>query len=201
MTASLSILAALFAAVQVLALVALHLLPTRYDPVRDAVSDYGVGPFRGFFWVQAVAGGLSCLLLRIALAQLAPFVPTAAVAALIVTAVARFLIPFFATDSSDNRFHTVHGTAHMALAVLAFGGLVWAATGLWGTLQQYPGWRGVEGALTILPWIMLGSVIAVVLAIRGPRWKPYLGAFERLFYLSSLTWFFVVAIDLARLSA
>jgi hypothetical protein len=74
------------------------------------------------------------------------------------------------------------------------------ATGLWSTLHRYPAWQGAEGALTIIPWIMLGSVIAVVLAIKGPRLHPFFGVFERLFYLSSITWVLIVAIDLARIS-
>jgi hypothetical protein len=195
-----SIVAALATAIQAVALIMLHLLPTGYDPVRDAVSDYGVGRYRGWFWLQAVAGGVGCLALAIALAQLHPFTPTQAVIALIAATVARFLIPFFATDQDGNRFQTPHGTIHMILAVIAFGGLVWAATGLWSTLTHYPAWHGVEGALTIIPWIMLGSVIAVVLAIRGPRLKPFFGLFERLFYLSSITWVLIVAINLARIS-
>jgi hypothetical protein len=123
------------------------------------------------------------------------------VVALIVTAAARFLIPFFATDQHGSRFQTAHGIVHMILAVIAFGGLVWAATGLWSTLRHYPAWQGAEGALTIIPWIMLGSVIAVVLAIKGPRLHPFFfGVFERLFYLSSITWVLIIAIDLARIS-
>ena len=196
---ALSIAAAIFAAVQVGALVVLHVLPTGYDPVRDAVSDYGVGPYRGWFWVQVVAGGLACLFLAIALAQLHPFTPTQVVVALIVTAAARLLIPFFATDQGGSRFQTAHGTIHMILAVIAFGGLVWAAMGLWTTLSHYPAWHGAKSLLTIVPWVMLGCVIAVVLAIRGPRLKPFFGLFERLFYLSSFVWFFVVAVDLARI--
>ena len=39
-----SIAAALATAVQGRALIVLHLLPAGYNPVRDAVSDYGVGP-------------------------------------------------------------------------------------------------------------------------------------------------------------
>jgi hypothetical protein len=197
---ALSIVAALATAVQAGALIMVHLLPTGYNPVRDAVSDYGVGAYRGWFWLQAVAGGVGCLTLGIALAGLHPFTPTQVVAALIVTAGARFLLPFFATDQHGSRFQTRQGTVHMILAVIAFGGLVWAATGLWSTLRRYPGWNGAEGALTILPWIMLGSVIAVVIAIRGPRLKPFFGVFERLFYLSSITWGLIVAIDLARIS-
>jgi hypothetical protein len=110
---------------------------------------------------------VGCLALAIALAQLHLFTPTQVVVALIAAAAARFLIPFFATDQQGNRFQTVHGTMHMILAVIAFGGLVWAATGLWSTLRHYPAWHGAESPLTIIPWIMLGSVIAVVLAIRG----------------------------------
>jgi hypothetical protein len=125
-----SIVAALATAVQAVALIVLHLLPTGYNPVRDAVSDYGVGPYRGWFWLQAVAGGVGCLALGIALAQLHPVTPTQAVVALIVTAGARFLIPFFATDQHGSRFQTLHGTIHMILAVIAFGGLVWAAGAL-----------------------------------------------------------------------
>ena len=66
---------------------------------------------------------------------------------------------------------------HMILAVIAFGGLVWAATGLWSTLSRYPAWHRAGGPLSIIPWVMLGSVIAVVLAIRGPRLKPFFGVF------------------------
>jgi hypothetical protein len=194
------IIAALATVVQAIALIVLHVLPTGYNPVRDAVSDYGVGPYRGWFWLQAIAGGLGCLALGIALAQLHPVTPTQAAVALIVTAVARFLIPFFATDQGGNRFQTPHGITHMILAVIAFAGLVWAATGLWSTLSHYPAWHGAESALTIIPWVMLGSVVAVVLAIRGPRLKPFFGVFERLFYLSSITWVLIVAIDLARIS-
>jgi Protein of unknown function (DUF998) len=194
-----SILAAVATVVQAGALIVLHLLPTGYYPVRDAVSDYGVGRYRGWFWLQAVAGGVGCLALGIALAQLHPFTPTQAVVALIVTAASRFLIPFFATDQQGSRFQTAHGIIHMILAVIAFGGLIWAATGLWSTLRHYPAWHGAEGALTIIPWIMLGSVVAVVLAIRGPRLHPFFGVFERLFYVSSITWILIVAIDLARM--
>jgi len=196
---TLSIIAAFFTAVDAAALVVLHVLPTGYDPVSDAVSDYGVGPYRAWFWLHAVTGGLGCLALATALARIHPFTPTQVVVALIVTAVARFLIPFFATDQGDGRFQTPHGIIHMILAVLAFGGLVWAASGLWSTLKHYPSWHGLESFLTIVPWVMLGSVIAVVLAIRGPRLKPFFGVFERLFYVSSFAWLFVVSIELARI--
>jgi hypothetical protein len=48
---------------------------------------------------------------------------------------------------------------------------------------------------------MLGSVVALLLAITGPRLHPFFRVFERLFYLSSLAWMLVVAIELARISS
>ena len=120
---------------------------------------------------------------------------------LIAAAAARFLIPFFATDQGGSRFQTVHGTAHMILAVTSFGGIVVAATSLWSTLRHYPGWHGVEGWVTILPWVMLASVIALVVALRAPLIRRHFGLYERLFYLSSIAWFLVIAIQLAHLSS
>ena len=99
---------------------ALHLLRTGYNPVRDAVSDYGVGRYRAWFWAQAVAGGIAGLALAIALAETTPSVPTLVVAMLVISAVARFLIPAFATDQHGSRFQTVHGTIHMILAIVIF---------------------------------------------------------------------------------
>ena len=195
-----SIVAALATAVQGCALVVLHLLPTGYNPVRDAVSDYGVGPYRGWFWLQAVAGGVGCLALGIALAQLHPFTPTPGGRGADRDRRVPAVHPVLRHRPGGSRFQTRHGIIHMILAVIAFGGLVWAATGLWSTLRHYPAWQGAEGALTIIPWIMLGSVIAVVLAIARPRLKPFFGVFERLFYLSSIPWVLIVAIDLARIS-
>ena len=61
-------------------------VPLSGDRFRDAISDYGVGPYRGWFRLQVVAGGLACLFLAIALAQLHPFTPAQVVVALIVTA-------------------------------------------------------------------------------------------------------------------
>jgi Protein of unknown function (DUF998) len=107
-----SIVADLATAVQAVALITLHLLPTGYNPVCDAVSDYGVGLYRGRFWLQTVAGGVGCLALAIALAELHPFTPTQVVVALTATAAARFLLLFFAADQQGSRFQTRHGTIH-----------------------------------------------------------------------------------------
>jgi hypothetical protein len=59
---TLSILAAVSMAIGTAALLLLHVLPTGYDPVRDAVSDYAIGRYRAGFWVitgTAIATGIA----------------------------------------------------------------------------------------------------------------------------------------------
>jgi hypothetical protein len=73
---TLSIVAALATAAQAGALITQHVLPTGYNPRSDAVSDYGVGRYRAWFWAQAVAGGVAGLALAIAFAETTPSIPT-----------------------------------------------------------------------------------------------------------------------------
>jgi hypothetical protein len=46
---------------------------------------------------------------------------------------------------------------------------------------------------------MTGAAIGVLVALRGRRLKRIFGLFERLFYVSSLAWFLIVSIELARI--
>lgn len=200
MVEAFAIVAAIAIAVQVVALVALHLLPTGYNPVRDAVSDYGIGRYRIWFWTQALAGGLAGLALAIALAETTPSVPTLVVVTLLVSAAARFLIPAFPTDQHGSRFQTAQGTIHMILAIVIFASLIIAASELGSTLEHQAAWNGVKGWLTTLPWIMTASAVGVIVALRAPRLHRIIGLIERLFYLSSITWFLIVSIELARIA-
>ncbi len=197
---ALSIVAAVATAVQAGALVALHVLPTGYSPVRDAVSDYGVGRYRIGFWVQVLAGGVASMALAIALAQSSPAKPILAVAMLLLCAAARFLLPAFPTDQRRGRFQTVKGTTHMVLAVTVFAAIAVAASSLGSTLGNEPAWHGVNGLVDgWLPWVITGTAIATALAIRAPRLKRIFGLIERSFYLSSIAWFLIVSIELARI--
>lgn len=187
-------------AAQTLALIALHLLPTGYDPISDAVSDYGIGRFRSWFWAQAVSGGIAALALAIALAKATPSVPSLVVIMLIIAAAARFLIPLFATDQGGSRFQTVHGTIHMILAIVIFAAIIIAASKLGSTLEDQAAWQSVKGWLTALPWVMTGAAVGTLIAIRAPRLGRRFGLIERLFYASSIAWFFIVSIELAHIA-
>jgi hypothetical protein len=183
---------------QAIILFTLHLLPTGYNPVRDAISDYGVGRYRGYFWAQLVSGALACTGLAVALAELHPFVPTFVVTALLVNAVARFLMPAFPTDQSGGRFKTFKGTVHMVLAFVAFGAVAAAATGMGGLFSHYPQWHGIKSVIVTLGWIVLVGAVATALALVGPRLKRIFGLIERLFTLSVIVWLYVISIELVR---
>lgn len=200
MVDTLSIIAAAAVGIGTASLVLLHILPTGYDPIRDAVSDYAIGRYRALFWVFATAGAVSGLALAIALAQSHPPKPSLTVALLLLSGGARLLIPLFPTDQGASRFQTLKGTIHMVLAVVVFASIAVAASNLGSTLGPEPAWHAVKGFVDgWLPWVITATAIATGLAIRAPRLKRVFGLVERLYYVSSITWFLVVSIELARI--
>ena len=198
MVSAFGVIAIVAVSVQVVILVALHALPTGYHPVRDAISDYGVGRYRGYFWAQLVAGALACAFVAFALADLHPYAPTVVVALLLANTVARLLMPAFSTDQSGNRFGSAKGTVHMLLAFVAFGAVAAAATGLGGLFTHYPAWHGAKGLLVVLGWVVLTGAVATALALLGPRLKRVFGLIERLFTLSVIVWLCVISIEVVR---
>jgi hypothetical protein len=46
---------------------------------------------------------------------------------------------------------------------------------------------------------MIGGAVGTLVAVVRPRLKRIAGLFERLFYVGSIAWFFIVAIELARI--
>jgi hypothetical protein len=197
MVSAFSVVALIAASAQLAILVTLHVLPTKYDPVRDAISDYGVGDYRRYFWAQLVAGALACICIAFALAGLHPYVPTLVVL-LAANAATRLLMPAFPTDQSGNRFETVKGTIHMVLAVVAFGAVAAAATDLGGLFSHYPAWHSAKSLLVTLGWVVLAGAVACALGLVGPRLKPVFGLIERFFTLCVIVWIYLISIELIR---
>ncbi|MGA2013176.1 MAG: DUF998 domain-containing protein [Solirubrobacteraceae bacterium] len=122
------------------------------------------------------------------------------VAMLLLSAGARVLIPIFPTDQDGSRFQTLTGTIHMVLAVAIFASIVVAASNLGGTLGHEPAWHAVKGLVDgWLPWVITITAIATGVAMIGPRLQRIFGLIERSYYASSITWFFIVSIELARI--
>jgi hypothetical membrane protein len=196
---ALSIVAIVAVGIQAVALITLHVLPTGYNPRRDAVSDYGIGRYRGWFWAQAVAGGVAGLALAIALAETSS-IPALVVVMLLISVVARFLIPLFPTDQNGSRFQTLPGTIHMILAIVIFAALIVAASEFGSAVEHEAAWQGVKSWLGALPWVMTGAAVGCIVALRAPHLHRVYGLIERLFYVSSIAWFLIVSIELARIA-
>jgi hypothetical protein len=114
--------------------------------------------------------------------------------------VARFLIPLFPTDQNGSRFQTVPGTIHMILAIVIFASLIIAASEFGSAVEHEVAWHSVKGWLNALPWVMTGAAVGNIVALRAPGLKERFGLIERLFYVSSIAWFFIVSIELARIA-
>jgi len=198
MVSAFSVIALIAVSAQLAILVALHVLPTKYDPVHDAISDYGVGDYHRYFWAQLVAGALACIGIAVALTGLHPYVPTLVVVLLLANAAARLLMPAFPTDQSGNRFETVRGTIHMVLAVAAFAAVAAAATGLGGLFSHYSTWHSAKGLLVAVGWVVLAGAVACALGLIGPRLKSTFGLIERFFTLSVIVWIYIMSIELIR---
>jgi hypothetical protein len=166
-------------------LVAVHLRPAGYDPLRDAVSDYGVGPSLPYYRAQTSAMALAAIFVAAALARAIDPAPRRVIVLLLVFAAARLAIPFFPTDLDRTR-RTGTGVIHALLAAVAFGTVAWAAA----TLPDRAHWTG----LAALGWIVVATAIAMALSLRAR--VPYFGLVERLFYAATLAWLALVSVRL-----
>jgi hypothetical protein len=118
---------------------------------------------------------------------------------LVLSAAARVLIPIFPTDQGGSRFQTLKGTIHMLLAVAIFASIAVAASNLGPTLGNETDWRSVKGLVDgWLPWVITITASLTGIAIISPQLKRIFGLLERSYYASSIAWFFVVSIELAR---
>jgi hypothetical protein len=194
-TAAIGILAFLATLGCLAALVRVHLLPTGYRPVSNAVSDYGVGAYKGYYRAQTAAIAYAALLVAAGIARSVHPVPQLLVYLLMTFAAARLAIPSFPTDL-DRGAPTPTGRIHILLAGAAFASIAWAAA----ILPDRVHWPGLHGFLVVLGWIVVAAAAACGLAMTRLLHKPtepYFGAIERVFYAAMLLWFFVVSARLA----
>jgi hypothetical protein len=187
MTTALAVAAIAFASLCVACLVVLHLAPTGYSPLRNAVSEYGVGGYAWWYRAQAACAGTAAVLLAAALARDLDPAPRRVVALLCVFAVSRVAIGFFPTDLIGSTERTRTGVIHALLALVAFASISWAAATLPAS-EHGAEWLGRVMGLTVL-----GTIIG----LRTTFLRSYVGLIERGFYAAFLAWIFLVSLRLA----
>jgi hypothetical membrane protein len=166
----------------------LHLLPTGYDPMRNAVSDYGVGKYRVWHRTAVLSLAVSGLAMAIASSGTVKPESNLVVGLLVIFAVARAAIPFFPTDIEGQPL-TTRGRVHWGLAIISFASLAFAAGFYEGT--------SLDDAIG---WVVVAAVCLLLVSLLLPRFRKAFAVLERAFYFSMICWFFITGIELALLA-
>lgn len=181
--------------------VALHLLPSGYDPVHHAVSDYGQGRLAPLFRAALWASAVGVLLLAAALFAGVGAPPLAArdLVLLAAAALTRVGMSVFPTDLEGQRL-TPTGALHYLFAVLTFGLTYTALSNLTPALRTLDPWRPVGRLLGVLATLVLVSLVLVVVTMFRPL-RAAFGLCERAFLITTNLWLAVVELLLLIESA
>lgn len=172
-----------FAGASLIALLALHLLPTGLAPQEHAVSEYGIGRYRLGYRAMTLAMGAAGTSAAVGVATAFPVGGrTVAVILLAVFAACRLAISWFPMDPPGTTTPTPIGAAHVALAIGAFVSAPFAASRMYRGVSGLAGYGGYATALQVAVWVSGASVVGMLLLRRGGL-RRWFGAIERLVYL------------------
>ena len=188
-----SMLIAAGVTVGVVALVALHLLPTGLSPVRAPVSEYGISRYRAGYRVQTMAYAVAGIGAAIGIAAL-PGPSKLAVILCGIFAVTRAAISWFPMDGPGSA-PTVGGRRHRLLATGAFLSVALAAAQLARTLGHTHADPTLATLSNALAAAMLVALFAMVVDHRMSG--GHFGIIERAFYLAMTAWLIALGVLLA----
>jgi hypothetical protein len=181
-------------AATVASLAYLHVAPTGLSPVRNAVSQYGITPFRAGYRAATIAFAVAGAALAAGLlAAIHGRGRIQVVVLLVVFAVARAVISWYPMDAPAAE-RTSTGRAHGWLAIAAFGAAALAALRLGGVLTQSVRWHALAPVSTTLGALMVALLLVMGLARSAPAIRRAFGGIERAFYATAIIWFTVVAV-------
>jgi hypothetical membrane protein len=173
--------------------VALHFMPTGYDLVHNAVSDYGVGRYAPLFRVSLWAGSVAVLALAIGLAldPGAPPLLTRGLVFLGLVSAARIGESLFPTTIEGQKL-TRTGAMHYVFAILTFGFTYAAISDLTPDLVKLYPWHAHRGTLDWLSGAILVGLILVIATLL-PRLRHVFGLCERFFLAVTYIWLVAAA--------
>ncbi len=190
------VIALIALAATLVSLAYLHLEPTGLSPLHNAVSQYGITPFRGGYRAATLAFAAAGVALAVAVSRAVTMSGGAVIVLLIVFAVSRAAISWFPMDAPGAE-RTSTGQLHGLLAIAAFGSATIAAFRLATALSHQGTWHGLADASKALGWIMLLLLLAMGFARRSATVRSWFGLIERGFYLAAIAWFALFAVAAA----
>jgi hypothetical protein len=178
-------------------LIALHLLPTGFHPLRDPVSNYALSRYGFLYRLQAFSSGIcgACLMVAFGVSGMA--LPLWGITALVFYSLSRLLIIFFPTDLQPPR--TLKGTIHVILAAFTFTGIAIAAGILTPSLVSLATWSEVGAELHAAALMTGIAAIAFVIAYSFRPFRQIAGLIERGIYTGTILWLGIVYVQMLRL--
>jgi hypothetical protein len=191
--ASVSLLATL---AYVVMLVTLHVLPTGYNPVRHAVSDYAVGRYGSLFRIGLWISSFGVLTLAVAfiLGIGSPPLPSRALAFLFLIPVSRIGMTFFPTDLEGKRLSR-NGRVHYLFAILAFTFTYLVISETTTAVKDLGPAPWLQDLLNWSAWAVAPVLFLVVVTMFRPLRRIF-ALVERLFLLTTNVWFLAAAATL-----
>lgn len=190
------IMATALFALRLAVMVALHVVPSGYQPLKHAFSDYAVGSTKRL----AVAASFSNTAAWCALAIAVATWPGewsyrgTAVFQLVALAVLSFAVVFVPTDLEGEK-RSVRGIIHYAVAIATFA-LAYSLSGdaaRWSS-SFAPGW--LSGTLLVLSWAALIGLIGLCAGLILPLLKPYFGGLERVFLFAISVFYLLLSLGM-----
>ena len=172
----------------------LHVLPTGYNPVRHAVSDYAVGRYRPVFTASLYVSSVAVLTLAFALLSGVgtPPLTTHALACLLLIPLARIGMTLFPTTLEGQPISRT-GLLHYLFSIAAFTLTYLVISDMTPALRALTGGGWTSGPLHWAAWLVGPALALVVITMFRPLRRIF-GLFERLFLLSTNVWFALAAI-------
>ncbi len=177
--------------------IVVQLLPPHYNPITQAESDLGVGPYGWLMDLNFAVRGTLSLALVYALYRVWPGVdrPRAGLALIGLWGAGAFVLATNPTDVSGPV--TVHGAIHDATAALAFLCVALGERWVASSLPSHPPWDRVRSAARPLADLTVAALVVLFVGTLVPRVADHaFGLLERVFLGAALLWMLVVALEL-----
>jgi Protein of unknown function (DUF998) len=170
----------------------LHVARTGLSPRRNAVSQYGISPYRAWYRVMTISMCVAGACLAVALASIASRYDEVVVL-LSIFSLCRLAISWFPMDIPGTE-RTGTGTAHGLLAIATFSSIAAAAIRLCKQLEVDPRLDAIANASRVLGWLMVACLALLFLSRLSPDLRRNFGASERALYVLMFVWLVVLGV-------
>ena len=168
-------------------LVYLHFISS-YDPVSQAISDYGVGPTKKIFSLYLWLNNIGTIGLGVGLATLS-YIPVWIVICFGIVLISRTGIIYFPTDLEGAR-RTSTGKLHYMFALILFVLSAVVICKITALVQSRIEWNSIDTTLIVLAFFSIVSLLATV--VTSTVYKKVFGLVERIFIVAISVWFIVL---------